>query len=394
MKIIILKTFQEKVTYANDIQRKELVRLVGDNYNALYGRLSNSANGALIKKTVWQSVNKQLNVLGPKWDPKYWKRTFNGMKLSTKEKLKRIRLNENRQKLTGVRVPGQIKLNELEAKIKKMIGLEALDGSQRLDEMGVGRHLDEAVDLTSNPASSMLARDNFTMNIPQRSREISIVPEDQDLELVDNDPPTHAVDSPLPDVQSQDQDLDVPPDVDSLPPVLQCQDQDLELVDNNPPTHGVDSPLDVQCQDEDLEVVDNDSTTYSVRTPPDVQSQARSIPLSATHDNINALFQDRGDELSEFGEGDNESARQSRGGSQSVIARTNVNGRYVQRRGVEIDYDRCADEITRHSDASNRRGVRRRYRLSMPLGVMASLSLQRQNTTNDLLREILEELRR
>lgn len=43
-------------TYSKSQQRQQLVKLVGENYDALYGKLSNSSNGDIIKKKVWKII--------------------------------------------------------------------------------------------------------------------------------------------------------------------------------------------------------------------------------------------------------------------------------------------------------------------------------------------------
>lgn len=83
-------------TYSTLLQRQHLVKLVGENYDALFGKLSNSSNGEFIKKKVWKLIADQVNTMGPKKDIPGWMRCFTSLKGSTKEKLTVIRQSKNR----------------------------------------------------------------------------------------------------------------------------------------------------------------------------------------------------------------------------------------------------------------------------------------------------------
>lgn len=121
-------------TYSTPQQREELVSLVSANFDALYGKLSNSANGAAIKKTVWKSIAIQLNAIGPKKDEQGWIRCFTGLKAATKEKLSVIRQNKNRNGQENVELDG------MQLEMHKMHHPDTLDGCQILDELGFGNY--------------------------------------------------------------------------------------------------------------------------------------------------------------------------------------------------------------------------------------------------------------
>lgn len=66
-----------------------------------------------------------------------------------------------------------------------------------------------------------------------------------------------------------------------------------------------------------------------------------------------------------------------------------------QRRGVEINLDRYVEaphDVAMYEDGHDRNPPRRRNRLSVPLGVMATRALAEQKRGNALLAEILREL--
>lgn len=112
-------------------QREQLVKLVSENYDALFGKLSNSANGASIKNIVWKSIAIQLNSVGPQKDVDGWIRCFNTLKGATKQKLTSIRQNKNRNGTQNIELDG------IHSEVHKMYSLDVLDGCQEIDELGI-----------------------------------------------------------------------------------------------------------------------------------------------------------------------------------------------------------------------------------------------------------------
>lgn len=121
-------------TYATPLQREKLVQLVQEYFDALYGKLSNSSNGDIIKYKVWKIISSEVDAIGPKKNVIGWKRCFNTVKAATKEKLKKIRQYDNHnnqnKKLT-------VSLNPMDLKIIKMYSKDMLDGNKQLDELGI-----------------------------------------------------------------------------------------------------------------------------------------------------------------------------------------------------------------------------------------------------------------
>lgn len=117
------------------LQRQRLAALVGENYDALFGRLSNSSNGGEIKNKVWKLIADQLNLIGPKKDSQGWMRCFTSLKASTKQKLSVIRQNKNRNGIGK-----KAELDEIQSEVFKMHHPGTLDGCPTIDELGFGKH--------------------------------------------------------------------------------------------------------------------------------------------------------------------------------------------------------------------------------------------------------------
>lgn len=122
--------------YSTLQQREKLINLISKNYDALFGKLSNSSNGDLIKKKVWKLIADELNLMGPKKDVKGWMRCFTGLKGSANEKLTAIRQNTNR-KNNGKDVE---MLDTIQSEMIKMHHPGTLDGCQTINELGFGEH--------------------------------------------------------------------------------------------------------------------------------------------------------------------------------------------------------------------------------------------------------------
>lgn len=124
---------EEMGTYATESQKRRLVRVVRDNYSALFGRVSTHLGAETLKEKIWTLLSCQLNCLGPKKEVKGWQNCFNYLKSKTKEKLTSIRQYKMRQDVS----PVNIEISEIESEIIEMCNIDTLDGHSKVLEMGL-----------------------------------------------------------------------------------------------------------------------------------------------------------------------------------------------------------------------------------------------------------------
>lgn len=53
-------------SHATEAQKDNLVQLIGENYSALFGRISNKINADVLKAKLWNQIKLNLNSTGPK----------------------------------------------------------------------------------------------------------------------------------------------------------------------------------------------------------------------------------------------------------------------------------------------------------------------------------------